>query len=402
MAVNEKRVLRLNSKDNVAIALQNISIGDSISIGDHLINAINAAPAGHKIALSSINKNENIIKYGFPIGHAVMSIQQGEWVHTHNTQTNLSGKLDYHYDPISLPVHSDITRNLPTHFMGYVRESGAVGIRNEIWIINTVGCINKTAEKLAAMANQQFQGEGIDVVYHFSHPYGCSQLGDDLKYTQKLLSSLVKHPNAVGVLVLGLGCENNRISEFMPILGELDNHQVEFLSVQNVIDEFSKGLKILEELVTFARSFKRVPVPVSKLKVGLKCGGSDGFSGCTANPLVGRVSDLLIQNGAMTFLTEVPEMFGAETILMNRADNEAIFEKVVSLVNDFKDYYLRYGQVIYENSSPGNKDGGITTLEEKSLGCIQKGGMSPITNVLPYAELAKRNGRARCSHTVLR
>jgi altronate hydrolase len=266
--------------------------------------------------------------------------------------------------------------------MGYLRENGEVGIRNEVWIIPTVGCVNKVAERIAAATG----------AYHFPHPFGCSQLGDDQAITQKILKGLVNHPNAAGVLVLGLGCENNNIEAFRSVLGEVDERRVKFLIAQECEDEVSEGIKIVNGLFEYAKSFKRVPLPVSKLTVGLKCGGSDGYSGISANPLVGRFSDKLITEGGSCLLTEVPEMFGAEHLFMQRCESEDIFNKTVSLINDFKDYYTRHGQVIYENPSPGNKKGGITTLEEKSLGCVQKGGLSPVVDVLDYGDRVKKSG----------
>ena len=334
---------------------------------------------GHKYALRDISKGENIIKYGNPIGHATTDIKKGEHVHTHNVKTNLSDKLTYSYteNVADFPV-ADKGKT----FMGYVRSNDDVGIRNEIWIINTVGCVNKIAEKLAAKTG----------AYAFVHPFGCSQLGDDQALTQKILRGLVNHPNAAGVLVLGLGCENNNIELFKTVLGEYDPERVRFLNCQDEDDEIAAGVAIIEELKAYADQFKPQPVPVSKLRVGLKCGGSDGYSGITGNPLVGRFSDKLISMGGSCVLTEVPEMFGAEHLLMQRAENRQIFEKTVDLINDFKDYYTRHNQVVYENPSPGNKKGGITTLEEKSLGCVQKGGKAPVVDVLDYGDILSKNG----------
>ena len=334
---------------------------------------------GHKYALRDIKAGEDIIKYGNPIGHATEDIKAGEHVHTHNVKTNLSGNLEYTYEPkfYDIPeIKTDRT------FMGYIRDNGEVGIRNDIWIVNTVGCVNKVAERIAAETG----------AFHFPHPFGCSQLGDDQSITQKVLAGLVNHPNAAGVLVLGLGCENNNIEVFKAALGEYDPARVKFLNTQDVENDVAEGVRIVKELQRWAEKFTRVPVPVSKLKLGLKCGGSDGYSGITANPLVGRLSDLLISMGGSCVLTEVPEMFGAEHLLMQRCENEAVFDKTVSLINDFKDYYARHGQVIYENPSPGNKKGGITTLEEKSLGCVQKGGLSKVVDVLDYGDRLSKNG----------
>jgi altronate hydrolase len=372
----------VNKADNVIVSLKSYKEGETLLFEDKEIVMQEEVPVGHKIAVKKIEQGQDIIKYGFPIGHAKEAIEVGQWVHTHNTQTNLSGTLEYSFTPNQESVQK--TQAQERTFKGYVRPNGEVGIRNEIWIINTVGCINKTAELLAKSADNQFRGKGIDGVYHYPHLFGCSQLGDDLHNTQKILSNLVHHPNAAGILVLGLGCENNHITEFKKVIGEFDQNRVKFLGVQEADDELGEGLELLEEIVTYAQAFEREDVPVSKLKVGLKCGGSDGFSGITANPLVGSFSDKLISHGGTSILTETPEMFGAETLLMNRAKNEKVFNDIVNLVNDFKEYFIKHDQVVYENPSPGNKKGGITTLEEKSLGCVQKGGFSPVNDVLPY------------------
>lgn len=334
---------------------------------------------GHKYALRDIAKGENVIKYGNPIGHATAPIKAGEHVHTHNVATNLSDNLTYTYDPDNLlfPI-TDSGRT----FKGYLRSNGDVGIRNEIWIIGTVGCVNKIAQRLADKTG----------AYAFPHPFGCSQLGDDQLVTQKVLRGLVNHPNAAGVLVLGLGCENNNIDAFKEVLGEYDSRRVKFLNCQDEEDEIAAGVAIIEELKAYAATFTPADIPVSRLRVGLKCGGSDGYSGITANPLVGRFSDMLISMGGSCVLTEVPEMFGAEHLLMQRCESKEIFHKTVSLINDFKDYYKRHDQVVYENPSPGNKAGGITTLEEKSLGCVQKAGSAPVVDVLDYGDMLSKNG----------
>lgn len=334
---------------------------------------------GHKYAACDIGKGEYVIKYGSPIGHATANIKKGEHVHTHNMKTNLSGVIEYSYTPFTDAVNR--VTEVPC-FLGYVRENGDVGIRNDIFIVNTVGCVNKISERLASLTG----------AISFPHPFGCSQLGDDQTVTQLVLRGIVGHPNAAGVLVLGLGCENNNIEVFKQVLGNYDQRRVRFLNCQDFEDEIAEGKKLIDELKSYAGSFKRQPVPVSKLHIGLKCGGSDGYSGITANPLVGRVSDKLIAMGGSCVLTEVPEMFGAEHLLMARAENREVFDKTVSMVNGFKEYYERHGQVIYENPSPGNKKGGITTLEEKSLGCVQKAGSSAVVDVLNYGETVKKSG----------
>lgn len=334
---------------------------------------------GHKYALCDISCGEDIIKYGNPIGHATSDIKRGEHVHTHNMKTSLSDTLEYTYNPVLSDI--EISKSNRT-FLGYVRENGEVGIRNDIWIINTVGCVNKVAQRLAALTG----------AIAFPHPYGCSQLGGDHGITVKTLCGLVNHPNAAGVLVLGLGCENNNIDSFKEALGEYNPSRVKFLNCQDSSDEISEGVRLIEELKTYRDKFRREPINISRLTVGLKCGGSDGYSGITANPIVGRFSDGLISMGGSTVLTEVPEMFGAEHLLMKRCISREVFDKTVSLINNFKEYFKRHGQPVYENPSPGNKAGGITTLEEKSLGCVQKGGRSNVVDVIDYGERVKKNG----------
>ena len=334
---------------------------------------------GHKYALRDIKAGENIIKYGTPIGHATCDIKAGEHVHTHNVKTNLSGNLEYKYEPVFYDIPGEDQNRT---FMGYVRENGDVGIRNEIWIVNTVGCVNKVSQRLSELTGARY----------FPHPFGCSQLGDDQTLTQLILRGMVNHPNAAGVLVLGLGCENNNIEVFKKVLGDYNPDRVKFLNTQDADDDIAAGVAIIEELKAYAAKFERQPVPVSKLRLGLKCGGSDGYSGITANPLVGRLSDKVIAMGGSCVLTEVPEMFGAEHLLMQRCESKEVFDKTVKLINDFKDYYQRHNQVIYENPSPGNKKGGITTLEEKSLGCVQKGGLSKVVDVLDYGDTLTKNG----------
>ncbi|MFZ5988749.1 MAG: UxaA family hydrolase [Bacillota bacterium] len=383
-----RKILIIDERDNVSVALKDIKAGEAIETKEGVVSALEDIEKGHKLAVLSIKSGESVIKYGFPIGQAVKNIKAGEYIHTHNIKTNLEGILKYSYSPKL--VDFKCRRQIRT-FKGYVREDKKAGIRNEIWIVNTVGCVNKTAEILAKEANTRFK-DRIDGVFAFPHPYGCSQMGQDQIYTQKILAGMVKHPNAGGVLVLGLGCENNNILEFKKILGEYDSRRVKFLSIQDVEDEILEGLGLIAELVDYASLFQKQDCSVSKLVVGLKCGGSDGFSGITANPLVGTFSDMLIEQGGTTLLTEVPEMFGAETILMNRCIDESVFNKTVKLVNDFKEYYIKHEQVVYDNPSHGNKKGGITTLEEKSLGCTQKGGKQNVVDVLDYGDAVRKCG----------
>lgn len=343
---------------------------------------------GHKTANQDIKKGQNVIKYGYPIGHAIKDIKKGEHVHTDNIKTNLSGIIEYKYEPNFKKL--EMAEDKVT-FKGYIRDDGSVGIRNEIWIVNTVGCINKTSEILVREANKRYGGK-TDGIFNFVHPFGCSQLGDDHKTTQAILKGMVNHPNAGGVLVLGLGCENNNIPVFKEVLGSYNPERVKFMATQEFDDEIEEGLKLIGELVDYAKKFTRKKCDVSKLVVGLKCGGSDGFSGMTANPLVGQFSDLLISYGGSTILTEVPEMFGAETLLMDRCRDSETFDKTVNLINNFKEYFMRHNQVVYENPSPGNKKGGITTLEDKSLGCVQKSGTSEVVDVIQIGEHVTKQG----------
>ncbi len=363
-----KRLFQINPKDNVAVILVD---GDAV------------APRGHKVALCDIPAGAEVIKYGFPIGRATQDIAKGEWVHSHNLATGLNDDLEYQYTPVG---HKPVDVPPAPTINGYLRKNGEMGIRNELWIVPTVGCVNGQANAIVERLRRECDLTDIDDVRAFTHNYGCSQLGQDHANTRSALAALAKHPNAGGVLVLGLGCENNQISALKEAMGEFDEDRIKFLTSQEVEDEVEAGFNICVDLIDKMRKDNRQPLPVSKLKIGLKCGGSDGFSGITANPLLGRLSDLFTAWGATTILTEVPEMFGAETILMNRAANKDIFDKTVSLINDFKAYFRSYGQPIYENPSPGNKAGGITTLEEKSLGCVQKGGSSTVTDVLAYTQ----------------
>ncbi len=375
--------IHIHPKDNVAVALRPISAG-TVFEG---IAAAADIPQGHKMALKPMAEGDHVIKYGFSIGHAVAPVTPGDWVHTHNMKTNLEGELEYTYNPsLRFPEPRE-----PKTFMGYRRDDGKVGIRNEIWIIPTVGCVNDVAKAMVAQ-NQDLVSGSIEGLYTFTHPFGCSQTGEDHAQTRKLLAALTRHPNAGAVLVLQLGCENLTHEQFVAELGEYDEKRVKFLTCQAVEDEFEAGRAILEELAAYAGSFQREEIPASELVIGMKCGGSDGLSGITANPTVGRFSDMLISMGGSTVLTEVPEMFGAEGFLMDRCVNEEVFHKAVNMINGFKNYFIRHNEVVYENPSPGNKAGGITTLEDKSCGCVQKGGDAPIMDVIGYGDAVTTKG----------
>ncbi|QFK71231.1 altronate dehydratase [Pradoshia sp. D12] len=383
-------IIHLNENDNVIVALKDIEAGYKIVVQGKEIEVKESIKRGHKIAVEDIAINANIVKYGYPIGHAIKGVSVGEHVHTHNTKTNLEGIQEYQFNQ-KLTSNPYKQQNLT--FKGYRRKNGDVGIRNELWIVPTVGCVNGIAERMIKL----FEKEVGDIspfenILVLKHNFGCSQLGDDHENTRKILMDAVLHPNAGGVLVLGLGCENNNLYEFKESLGEFDEGRVKFLNSQEVSDEIEAGVQILKEIYEKAKGDKREEVPLSELKIGLKCGGSDGLSGITANPLLGRFSDFLVAQGGTTVLTEVPEMFGAETILMERAQNSEVFEKTVGLINEFKEYFMENKQPVYENPSPGNKDGGITTLEDKSLGCTQKAGTSTIVDVLKYGERLEHKG----------
>ena len=375
--------IQINPDDNVAVALCAIPKG---TVCGNVVSR-EAIPQGHKMAILNVAIGQDIIKYGFSIGHATADIQAGDWVHTHNMTTNLSGEEKYIYEP---KIHFPEPKT-PNTFQGYRRNDGSVGIRNEIWIIPTVGCVNDVAKALTAQ-NQDLVKDSIDGLYCFPHPFGCSQTGADHAQTRKLLASLAKHPNAGGVLVLCLGCENLTRDQFIAELGQFDQNRIQFLVCQEVADEMETGRCILEKLADFASQFKREPISASELVIGMKCGGSDGLSGITANPVVGRFSDMLVAQGGSTVLTEVPEMFGAEGFLMDRCVSQEVFQKAADMLNGFKDYFLRHGEVVYENPSPGNKAGGITTLEDKSCGCVQKGGSAPIVDVIGYGERVTEKG----------
>ncbi|MBO1510172.1 UxaA family hydrolase [Metabacillus bambusae] len=385
-----KAFIKINELDNVAVAIRHLEENEKLEVDGETIQLKEAVAKGHKFSLKFIKTGENILKYGFPIGHATDDIDVGTWVHSHNTKTNLSGVEEYEYHP-NIQHMSEQQKNMT--FKGYKRDDGQVGIRNELWIVPTVGCVNGIADQII----REFKERVGDIspfehIQVLKHNYGCSQLGDDHVNTRTILGNAVKHPNAGGVLVLGLGCENNDIHEFKESLGEFNENRVKFLRSQEVSNEIEEGVDLLVEIYENARADKREDIPLSELKIGLKCGGSDGFSGITANPLLGRLSDYLVAQGATTVLTEVPEMFGAEKILMERAQNEEVFHEIVELINDFKRYFQKHDQPVYENPSPGNKAGGITTLEDKSLGCTQKAGTAPIVDVLKYGERLHSKG----------
>ncbi|ONI38644.1 altronate hydrolase [Candidatus Epulonipiscium fishelsonii] len=377
------KTIKIHQEDNVIVALQNVEKGETLQE----IYILEPIKTGHKIANKDISQGEIIIKYGLPIGVSTKDIKKGEWVHTHNIKTRLEEEAIYTYNY----KQSNLQKTNPKTFMGYKRKDGRAGIRNEIWVIPTVGCVNGVATKLA-QNHSHLVKENIEGIYAYPHPFGCSQMGDDDKNTRRVLASLVNHPNAGAVLVVGLGCENNTIKLFKEALGEWDEDRVKFLMCQESEDEIEEGSELLVQLAEYANQFKRTSISSEKLIVGMKCGGSDGLSGITANSVVGKFSDLLISAGGSTILTEVPEMFGAENLLMDKCINKEVFNKTVNMINGFKDYFTNHGQVVYENPSPGNKEGGISTLEDKSCGCVQKGGSANIVDVIGYGEQVQLQG----------
>ena len=394
----EKTYLKINKADSVVVCLQPMKKGETINIDGINVTLNQDTPAGHKVLIKDTAEGQDIVKYGYPIGYAKCEIRKGDWVHTINVHTALKEEAEYTYDAayakdcvaeMDARKKSYASSGIPT-IKAYERKNGDIGIRNSIWIVPTVGCVNQISKTLEAWGNENLGIE--DGVHAWVHPFGCSQLGDDHENTRKILAGLVKHPNAGGVLVIGLGCENNTMESFKAMLGEVDEERIKFMVCQEETDEIESGKKILSQLAEVVKKDQRTALPMSRLIVGMKCGGSDGFSGITANPLVGRFTNELVAMGGTAILTEVPEMFGAEQVLMNRAENEAVFEDVVSMINGFKHYFTSHGQVVYENPSPGNKMGGITTLEDKSLGCVQKGGRAPVSGVLKYGEKATRKG----------
>ncbi len=378
--------IKINPADNVAVALQDLSKGAVVE-GVTLSMDI---PRGHKIVLQDLKAGENVVKYGFPIGHVTRDAAAGTMVDHSCIKTNLEGLLDYSYQPALVEIPDAPVKRT---FKGFRRADGQVGVRNQIWVIPNVGCVNGICQTIVDRFKAEIschpelaEGSSVDAVVAFPHNYGCSQLGADHENTRTVLADMVHHPNAGGVLVVSLGCENNQLDAFRELVGPVDESRVRMFVTQKVDDEIEYGLQQLREIFAVCSKDVREDVPVSELRVGLKCGGSDGLSGITANPLLGVFSDWIVAQGGTTVLTEVPEMFGAETILMNRCQDEATFEKTVHLINDFKEYFMKQGMPVYENPSPGNKAGGISTLEEKSLGCTQKCGKSIVRGVLKYGE----------------
>ncbi|MCQ2537833.1 MAG: altronate dehydratase family protein [Lachnospiraceae bacterium] len=380
----------INDKDNVAVALTDLTAGSRIESPNGTVVLKEDIMRGHKVTLCDLKEGDNVIKYGNPIGHVITDVAAGCHIHVQNIKTNLGDLLEYEYHPELSPEPVTVQKKNAV-FQGYVRKNGKVGVRNEIWIVPTVGCVNSIATKLSEINRAKLHGNAEDIVA-FPHPYGCSQMGDDQENTRTILADLINHPNAGAVLVLGLGCENSNIEVLKKYIGDVDTERVRFLQCQDVEDELAAASEIIEELIDIISEDKREGVSADKLIIGMKCGGSDGLSGITANPTVGLFSDKLIGEGGTTILTEVPEMFGAETLLMNRCESKEVFDKTVALINNFKEYFIKNNQTIYENPSPGNKKGGISTLEDKSLGCTQKSGSAKVSGVLEYGERVEKSG----------
>jgi altronate hydrolase len=378
-----KTHILIHATDNVVIALQSLDAGTVLPLDGEQIILVNCVDKGAKIARNAMDRGDLVIKYGSPIGVLTADVAKGEWIHTHNLRTALSDELSYQYQPDFPTVQ---TSGVERQIQAYLRDSGDIAIRNELWVIPTVGCVNA----IARQAIERFKAENdtgdIDGIYLFTHPYGCSQLGDDHENTRRILADMVKHPNAGGVLVIGLGCENNQIDAFKTLVGAVDESRVKFMVAQQEQDEIAAAGRLMADIYRHMSQDRRQPVSFGRLKVGLECGGSDGLSGITANPLLGKFSDYLISQGGSSVLTEVPEMFGAEHILFSRCQDEATFNRAVEMVNGFKRYFIDHQQPIYENPSPGNKKGGISTLEDKSLGCTQKAGDSKVVDVLAYGD----------------
>lgn len=393
------RALRVHPDDNVAVALSPLTAGTEIHVGSDA-NAISVTlvediPAGHKVALRDLSTDESVLKYGMPIGRITVNVSAGGWVHSHNLATRLTDAKGYERRHHSTQRSTSDSSTVPT-FDGYRRMDGRTATRNEIWVVNTVGCVNTAAERIARAAAERFKdridGIHVDGIHSFAHPYGCSQLGDDLGTTRAVLGGLLRHPNAGGALVLGLGCENNQLPEFLRSQAPKDQTRIRAFNTQDVNDEVEAGIAAVGELIERMSADRREARPASELVLGHKCGGSDGFSGLSANPLLGRLAERITGMGGTVLLTEVPEMFGAEQVLLDRVTSDEVYDAATRLIDDFKAYFVNHGQPVYENPSPGNKDGGLTTLEEKSLGAIQKGGRAPVTGVLRYGEAARSGG----------
>jgi len=381
-------LLRVHSADTVAVALRPIAPGETVDIHGRSLTAAQAIPQGHKIALIAHAAQDPVVKYGLPIGRATQPIAAGAHVHDHNLATALAGERAY--DRAASATAAPRAASAKS-WSGYLRADGQAATRNEIWILPTVGCVGMVAEQIARAAQARHAGR-VDGIHAFTHPHGCSQLGDDLAGTRALLAGLAAHPNAGGVLLLGLGCESNQLAALMAAIPADARGKVHTLSAQSVQDEMSAAMEIIDAMVDDIAGSPRVDLPLSALRIGLKCGGSDGLSGLTANPLLGRLTETLTAAGGSVILTEIPEIFGAEAALLNRATSGAVFDDAAGLINRFKRYYLDQGLPVSENPSPGNIAGGITTLEEKSAGAVQKAGGAALTDVIGYGAQARRPG----------
>lgn len=376
--------LCIDPGDDVAVALRALTAGEVVRVAGHDVTLVEAIGRGHKIAVRDLAAGAVVLKYGFPIGQATIPIVRGAWVHTHNLATCLAGVDAAAPVPrtSSAPERGGGSADAAT-FLGYRRDDGRVGTRNEIWVLCSVGCVANTARRIAELGATRHAGR-VDGIHAYTHVFGCSQLGDDLANTRRVLAALASHPNVGGVLLVGLGCESLQLAQLLEEFGVDASARLRSFNTQQVDDEIEAGLAALDELVEIAAQDRRTPCPLADLVVGLKCGGSDGFSGIAANPLVGRVADRVNAAGGATILTEIPEIFGAEHLLIQRAVDADVALGIDALVRRFKRYFLDHGEPVSENPSPGNLAGGITTLEEKSLGAVQKGGSAAVTGVLDY------------------
>ncbi len=382
--------MRAHVSDDVAAALRDLTAGEIADIEGVPTVLREDIPAGHKFALRHLERGEAVRRYGADIGIMSEPAQRGALVHSHNLATALIGEVAYARDTGDAAHAASTARSLPA-WRGYRRADGRWATRNEIWLLPTVGCVAPLVEDIAREANALHAGK-LDGIVGFGHPHGCSQLGDDLAGTRAALAGLCDNPNAGGVLLIGLGCESNQLDDLVALVPEGSRAKIRMMRAQEPGDEHERALELIAQLVEELAPLEREEAPAAALTVGLKCGGSDALSGLTANPLLGRFTDQLVASGGKAVLTEIPEIFGAERALFSRAVSREVFEAAGALLNRFKRYFLEQGQPVSENPSPGNIAGGITTLEEKSLGAVQKGGNAPLVDVLDYGAAAQVPG----------
>lgn len=377
-------LLRLHPKDNVALALRPLPSGARVSVEGISLFTRDPIPYGHKVALVSIPKGGRIIKYGYPIGRAVRSISPGEHVHVHNTE---SGRA--HGDtarPVIREESSLIPRFPQDTFLGFRRQDGRVGVRNHVLVMASVHCVNGGVERI---------GREVPGVVALPHIYGCSQLGEDLAQTRRVLEGYVSHPNVGATLIVGLGCEALPTRELVDGLRDR-GYRVELLLLQEIGGSRAavrKGKELAAELLGEVGKLRPEPVPLSELVVGVECGGSDAWSGVTANPAVGAIADALVAHGGTVILSEVTEFIGAEHILAARAISPEVGKAILRAVARREGVAVEMGVDLRgAQPSPGNMEGGLTTIEEKSLGAIVKGGTTPVREFLGYGERPSARG----------